>query len=188
MLQGRRLLGGIKLSESLDPAVRLRSPSPLLPLPQDVPEVVAVILTCRGRIGLFKRSPFVGSDVGRWHCITGYVDEAASTIGQAIRELREETGLELHDIKSLIVGDILDLNDHNGASWRVHTFLAATDKRRLQLNWEHVDYRWVPYRRIQRFDGQVKWLGNVLAVFGRELVNGSNSLTRCPTTLTTGRT
>ena len=89
---------------------------------------------------------------------------------QAVLELREETGLKLGAIHSIVAGKVLDLDDKNGGSWRVHTFLAATSRRTLQLNWEHVDYRWVPYHRIPRFDGQVKWLSNVLAVFHNNFV------------------
>jgi ADP-ribose pyrophosphatase YjhB (NUDIX family) len=135
-------------------------------------EVVAVVLTYRGRVGLFKRGLRVGSDVGRWHCITGYIDEAASATGQAYVELHEETGLEIRDIKSLLAGEVLSLDDQNGEPWHVHTFLATTNKRKLRLNWEHDTYRWVPYRRVSRFDGQVEWLSHVLAVFADDILEG----------------
>jgi ADP-ribose pyrophosphatase YjhB (NUDIX family) len=135
-------------------------------------EVVAVVLTFRGKIGLFKRGLAVGSDVGRWHCITGHIDEAVSAIDQAYVELHEETGLKTQDIKSLVAGEILSLDDQNGEPWQVHTFLASTDKRKLHLNWEHDAYRWVPYRRVSRFDGQVKWLSHVLGVFAESIFQG----------------
>ncbi|MEZ2388543.1 NUDIX domain-containing protein [bacterium RCC_150] len=135
-------------------------------------DVVAIILTCRGKVGLFKRSQNVGFDGGRWQCITGYVDESSRTFSQAIIELREETGLEMREINSLVAGETLTLQDDCGATWRVHTFLATTSRRKLSLNWEHDHYRWVPYHRVSRFDGQVKWLKNVLAVFDEQMVHG----------------
>jgi ADP-ribose pyrophosphatase YjhB (NUDIX family) len=137
-------------------------------------DVVAVVLTYYGRIGLFKRSRHVGSDPDRWHCITGYVDGIESPSGQALLELREETGLERHDIKSLVAGEVLNLGDRRGDTWRVHTFLASTDKRRLKLNWEHTDYRWVSKHHVSRFDGQVEWLSDVIDALGTSAANSES--------------
>ncbi|WP_166660340.1 NUDIX domain-containing protein [Paenarthrobacter nitroguajacolicus] len=134
-------------------------------------EVVAVVLTCRGRIGLFKRSALVGSDVGRWHCITGYVDGRDGALSQAVTELREETGLEFAEISSILTGRIIELEDQSGDPWRVHTFLISTNTRRLRLNWEHADYRWVSPLRLPRFDGQVSWLSDVLDVFQHDIAD-----------------
>lgn len=139
--------------------------------PQSLPsvspqrEVVAIILTYNGCVGLFKRSRSVSSDPGKWHCITGFVDKGVSPLSQVFVELREEVGLEVQDIDSLVSGDALDLDDRHGGRWRIHTFLASTKRRRLQLNWEHISYRWVPFHRLSGFDGQVDWLANVLEVF-----------------------
>lgn len=135
-------------------------------------EVVAVALTWRGRIGLFKRSASVGSDAGRWHCIAGYVDSDNSPSGQAARELYEETGLQLTDLHFLQGGPILSLTDRRGGEWRVHTFLASTGRYRLRLNWEHETYRWVHPHRIPRVDGQVDWLSHVLQALPVQELSG----------------
>ena len=125
-------------------------------------QVVAVVLAWRGRLGLFKRSAQVGSDAGLWHCVTGFVEDAESPIEAAARELLEETGLSVKDLSLLRAGQVLALRDHQGGRWTVHTFLAETDRRRLQLNYEHDAYRWVDPQRLARFDGQVAWLRDVL--------------------------
>ncbi|MDI3406458.1 NUDIX domain-containing protein [Streptomyces cavernicola] len=124
--------------------------------------VVAVVLGWRGRIGLFKRSAHVGHDAGRWHCITGYLDEESTAPAQALRELYEETGLSAADLVDLRPGPVLELADPRGGHWRVHTFHAETERRRLSLNWEHDAYRWVAPQSVSRFDGQVPWLHEVL--------------------------
>ena len=114
--------------------------------------VVAVVLSWHGRIGLFKRSGLVGGGAGLWHCID-----------QAIAELREETGLEPDELVRLESCGVLSLTDGRGGLWRVHTFRARTERRRLDLNWEHDAYRWVSAKSVRRFEGQVSWLGEVLA-------------------------
>lgn len=121
--------------------------------------IVAVVLTWRGRIGLFKRSALVHGDAGRWHCLTGYLDEGEDPVGQALLELREETGLTEVDLRA---GPLLVLDDDAGTPWHVHTFLAVTTQRRLDLNWEHDHYRWVLPRAVSAFDGRVAWLTDVL--------------------------
>lgn len=125
--------------------------------------VVAVVLSWHGRIGLFKRSGLVGGGAGLWHCITGYLEEGVEPIDQAIAELREETGLEPDELVRLESCGVLSLTDGRGGLWRVHTFRARTERRRLDLNWEHDAYRWVSAKSVRRFEGQVSWLGEVLA-------------------------
>jgi 8-oxo-dGTP pyrophosphatase MutT (NUDIX family) len=125
--------------------------------------VVAVVLTWRGRIGLFKRSSSVDGGAGMWHCITGYVEDGVEPAEQALAELCEETGLLSEEVLELESCGVLRLLDVDGGTWDVHTFRARTERRRLALNWEHVAYRWVSAKAVPRFDGQVSWLRDVLA-------------------------
>lgn len=126
-------------------------------------DVVAVVLSWRGRIGLFKRSSLVGGGAGKWHCITGYLEDGSEPAEQALAELCEEAGLSREDVLDLETCGVLQLVDGAGDTWLVHAFRARTERRRLRLNWEHVAYRWVPATSVRRFDGQVSWLRDVLA-------------------------
>jgi ADP-ribose pyrophosphatase YjhB (NUDIX family) len=138
--------------------------TPARPAPQAVERgtVVAVVLTWRGRVGLFKRSCHVRHDAGLWHCVTGFVEDGDAAHEQALVELYEETGLSVMELTDFRVGPVLQLGDARGGFWRVHTFGAETERRRLRLNWEHDGYRWVHPRFLARFDGQVPWLRHVL--------------------------
>ncbi|MFI9626597.1 NUDIX domain-containing protein [Streptomyces sp. NPDC052042] len=141
----------------------------LEPTPAAVPagrEIVAVVLTWRGRVGLFKRSGAVGHDAGKWHCISGYVDTEIGPYRQAIQEIWEETGLRCAEMDTFEAGPTLHLPDgRDGLPWSVHTFHANTTRRRIQLNWEHVAHRWVRPCDVPRFSGQVSWLREVLGAF-----------------------
>ena len=135
--------------------------------------VVAVVLTWRGNVGLFKRSADVAHDRGRWHCLTGYVEAANQPWSQIIQELYEETGLSVADLNMLERGPALRLEDAAGNTWTVHTFRADTHRKRLRLNWEHDTYRWVAPGAVARFDGQVSWLGDVIAAVSTSGRSGS---------------
>lgn len=124
--------------------------------------VVAVIVEWHGRIALFRRSQSVGHDRGRWHCITGYLESGASPEGQAIMDLREETGLTENDLIDFWQGTPLLLPDKQGNPWLVHTFTAVTRRRRLTINDEHDTFRWTAPSKIRRFSNRVTWLDQVL--------------------------
>lgn len=125
--------------------------------------VVAVVLQWRHRVALFKRSQQVTHDQGLWHCVTGYLEqEVQDPRLQAILELYEETGLAVSDLDEFTAGPVLKMQQC-AITWKVHTFRAETRRRRLNLNWEHDSYRWVPHVKVQRFAGRVGWLDEVLA-------------------------
>ena len=82
--------------------------------------VVADGMRYRGRTCLLKRSSEVrhdalelgdggidGVEVGRWHCVTGYLSPHCSPEQQALQELFEETGLGVSDLESFQPGLIL---------------------------------------------------------------------------------
>jgi 8-oxo-dGTP pyrophosphatase MutT (NUDIX family) len=129
-------------------------------------EVTAVIVEWRGRIALLRRSQKSGHDQGKWHCVTGYLDEGMGPQEQAVLELFEETDLQLRDLLSLTAGPVLELFDEAGTLWLVHTFVARTARRRLKLNWEHDTFRWVLPRNAKRFSNRVSWLDRVLLATG----------------------
>jgi len=125
--------------------------------------VVAVVVEWRGRIALLRRSGDVEHDRGRWHCVTGYLEDGASPEQQALVELHEETGLSVAALDSLDVGAVLHLTDGVGQTWRVHTFRAVTRRRRLTLDCEHDAQRWVQPSAVRRFGNRVSWLDDVVA-------------------------
>lgn len=128
--------------------------------------VVAVVIEWRGKIALLKRSQGPAHDRGRWHCVTGYVDEGISPAAQALLELSEETGLGSEQILELREGPVLMLSDDSGAPWFVHTFTAVTANRRLTLDWEHEAFRWTVPGKTARFANRVAWLDKVLTATG----------------------
>jgi hypothetical protein len=144
----------IKLVDQPDAVVRTASPR----------VIVAVLLTHRGRLCLLRRSVMVGSDRGRWHCITGYLEAGVDPDRQALIELAEETDLWPEDLVAFEAGPVLELPDGRSGSWRVLVYRAETSHGRLTLNWEHDDACWVDWPSAAA-DGRelVAWLPQLVA-------------------------
>lgn len=125
-------------------------------------EVVAVVVTSRGRIALFRRSPQVSHDRGLWHCVTGYLPTGATPRAQALEELREEAGLDPARLTAMRSGPVLRLAGQDGLEWIVHTFSCDIESTSVTLNWEHDAHAWVDPGAVPG-DGQVTWLGDVVS-------------------------
>ena len=125
-------------------------------------DLVAVTLVWRGRVGIFKRGERSGSDPGRWRCVHDALGADDDAVAAAARILHAAPGLVVRELSVLRAGPVLRLADDRGRDRRIHTVLARTDQRRLQLGKEHVAHRWVRREQLARFDGQVTWLRPVV--------------------------
>lgn len=67
--------------------------------------------------------------------------EGASALAQALREIREETGLADSEVRLAAEGEPLDVPDPaSSVEWRVHPFLfEVRDPSRICLDWEHTE-------------------------------------------------
>lgn len=119
-------------------------------------EIVAALLTHHGRLGLFRRSQRVTGDVGRWHCITGFLPEGAVPLHHALIEVLEELGIEECAL-SAISNKVIEMEDGSGQQWRVHAFHFESSTDRTQLNWENDAACWVAVEEIHTLS-IVHWL------------------------------
>ena len=102
--------------------------------------VVTAILRNRGRVLLVHRSERVNSFPGVWSGISGYIEGRESDTHRAREEIREETGIR--DARLIARGPIV-LTRHDDIVFAVHPFLFDSPTRRLLLNWENVEARWI---------------------------------------------
>ena len=125
--------------------------------------VVACILRHAGRIALLKRSQAVGSSPGRWHCVTGFVDDGVEPLDQALTEMDEETGLVGDTVRLVAAPSPLRIErPEQGWVWVIHPFLFETTSPDLRLDWEHDEYRWIHPFEIAHWD-VVPWVRTVWA-------------------------
>jgi len=125
--------------------------------------VVTAILRNRGRILIVRRSKKVGAFQGRWSAISGHIEGREDPKHRAIVEVREETGLRGIVFRS--AGDPVLARD-GATMYIVHPFLFDAPSRRVRLDWENVEHRWIRPEELARFKTVPRLPDVVAAVLG----------------------
>ena len=120
-----------------------------LPEVTERPVVTAFLQRADGRVLLLRRSEAVGSFRGLWAGVSGRIEDVPP-LEQALREIREETGVGPED--ALLVGRGEPFGVRWGATiYRVHPFRFRVPEVRITLDWEHREADWVePDRMLER--------------------------------------
>jgi len=123
--------------------------------------VVTAILRNRGRILIVRRSEKVGTFRGKWSAISGHIEGREDPKHRAIVEVREETGIRAITFRG--AGDAVLARDGT-TIYVVHPFLFDTPKRRVRLDWENVEQRWVRPEELDRLETVPRFVDVVAAV------------------------
>jgi 8-oxo-dGTP diphosphatase len=118
--------------------------------------VVTCLLEHDGKILILKRSNQVGTYRGLWGGVAGYVEEFEDPYDTALKEIREEAGVDLVDVELVRKGTPLEFSDtYEGKqyNWIVYPFLFHLQSKELvHTDWEHEEYRWVHPSEVKRLD------------------------------------
>jgi 8-oxo-dGTP pyrophosphatase MutT (NUDIX family) len=121
-----------------------------------MPQVVTCIIEHQGKILLFKRSKLVGTYRGLWGGVAGYVEELEAPYDTAVKEIRQETGIEADALELVRKGDPLEFSDtYDGRryDWIIYPFLFhIKEKELVRIDWEHEEYQWVYPSEIKKLD------------------------------------
>jgi len=125
--------------------------------------VVTAILRNRGQILIVRRSEKVGTFQGRWSAISGHIEGREDPKHRALVEVREETGL-----RGIVFRSAADpvLARDGATMYLVHPFLFDAPSRRVHLDWENVEHRWIPPEELHRFATVPRLTDVVAAVVG----------------------
>ena len=107
----------------------------------DVKETVCAssVVVIDGKFIMLHRPENSRSYPGKWSLVAGKMEEGESPLDTAIREIREETGIEVDE--PLATMDVLSVREGN-VIWRVHPFLfRAKDGTVPSINSENTEYR-----------------------------------------------
>lgn len=109
----------------------------------------AVVQRSDGKVLLLKRAETHTTNPGKWCFVTGYVEEGEAPHAAAIRELREELGVEAEPTRE---GEIVVVHTDWGAVLNVYPFLFPVGDIEVRLEREHTDYRWIEPRELYQYD------------------------------------
>ena len=109
-----------------------------------------------GKLLILKRSDKVRTYKGLWGGIAGYVEENEVPYETAIKEIQEEVGLNKEDvtlIKKLDPIVFTDFYEGERYDWEIFVFLFRIKKKsKINIDWEHLEYRWIPPSDIGKYD------------------------------------
>ena len=116
-------------------------------------DVVTAFLRHQGKILVVRRSTRVGSYQGCWSGISGYLEDSPP-LAQALREIREETGLREDQVELVSPGASLEVPAPELRTlWVVHPLLfELSDPGMIQLDWENTEARWVNPDEMDNLD------------------------------------
>jgi 8-oxo-dGTP diphosphatase len=119
-----------------------------------MPQVVTCILEHEGKILVLKRSNQVGTYRGLWGGVAGYIEELEDPYDTALKEIREEVGVDAEAIELIRKGNPLEFSDtYDGKryDWIVYPFLFHLQAKELvRIDWEHEEYRWVHPSEVKK--------------------------------------
>ncbi len=113
--------------------------------------VVTCFLTYNDRILILKRSELVRTHKGKWAGVSGYIEPGENDEQTALKEIREETGLVAKDVALVRKGEPIHVQDGTHV-WVVHPFLYITKTDKINIDWEHSEYRWILPADLRNYD------------------------------------
>jgi 8-oxo-dGTP diphosphatase len=108
----------------------------------------AIVQRPDGRVLLLKRSPHHRTNAGKWSFVTGYVKKGEPPRVAAVRELREELGIEGTPTRA---GEVVVV-EFNGRTLYIHPFLFPVGAIEVRLEREHIDYTWIEPGEVYDYD------------------------------------
>jgi 8-oxo-dGTP pyrophosphatase MutT (NUDIX family) len=120
-------------------------------------EVVTVLLiNDEKKILILKRSKKVKTYKGLWGGVAGYIEKDEKPYETALKEIKEEVDLENKDVELLKQLDPISFTDYYEGKrydWKIFPFLfKIKEKRKIKIDWEHSQYRWISPSQIKEFD------------------------------------
>jgi (d)CTP diphosphatase len=108
----------------------------------------AVVQREDGKILLLKRAPTHTTNPGKWCFVTGYLGPHEGPQAAAIRELKEELGLDARPSRS---GALVTVDTYS-ATLHIHPFLFKVQDFPVTLDREHTDSVWIQPQELPAYD------------------------------------
>jgi 8-oxo-dGTP pyrophosphatase MutT (NUDIX family) len=115
-------------------------------------DIVTSFLFKDGKILLLKRSNKVGTFRGKWAGVSGFIEDENS-LEAALREIKEETGVDSKYLELLKIGIPFDIHDNvNDTIWSINPFLFLFKGDEINIDWEHDTFEWIYPNEMDNYD------------------------------------
>ena len=131
--------------------------------------VVTAILRNRGRILMVRRSQRVTTFPGAWSGVSGYIEGSESPLTRARQEIKEETGIRS---ARLVARGPIVMTRHHDDVFAVHPFLFDCLDRKVVLDWENEDARWILPEHLSEYPVVPRLADVVASVLGTPTPSG----------------
>jgi len=110
--------------------------------------VVTSFLFRGPKLLILKRSRKVGTYRGRWSGVSGYIEVDERPLQTAKKEILEELCLGPKDVRLVRAGKPFRVES---TPFVVHPFRFAVGHKRIRLDWEHSDFKWISPINLKDF-------------------------------------
>jgi len=115
--------------------------------------VITIFVKHKGKILLLKRSNKVLEYKNLWNAVSGYLDELKPIEDKVKEELKEEIGVEEDNITKIHIGKIYKFADKKiHKTWIIVPVVVELKRKpKIQLDWEHSEYRWIAPQDLKKY-------------------------------------
>lgn len=123
-----------------------------------ISSVITAVLGNDNEILILRRSLSTRSMQNKWAGISGYLEPGEDLLSRALVEIYEETKIYKNQV---ILNKILDpicVEIKTDKLLFIQPFYFLTSTRRVILNWEHIEYRWISWHHMYSYEFVPKFL------------------------------
>ena len=113
----------------------------------------AIILSEKGKFLILHRTSTAPSNPNTWDLPGGDLDFGEDVIQGIIREIKEETGLMVKDVKLFDVKSYINKKDE---FWVTIAYIAKSKSDKVELSFEHDKSKWVTSEEFLKLKSSAK--------------------------------
>lgn len=123
-----------------------------LPKNFNTPVVVTSILKNKNRFLILQRSDEVKSMKRKWACVSGYHEKNEDLLSRSLIEIYEETKISYDKLVLRRILDQIHVMIEKNKDLIIQPFYFSSSTKKVILDWEHMNYKWITENEIDNFD------------------------------------